>query len=101
VRLKRDGAAAAIGLFREAAKANPITYVSRADPPFLICHGEADPLVPVAAGHDLLRRIAGAEGDFIAGMGHDLPPAVTPQIVDAITRHCQEAESAERTPKAA
>ena len=28
------------------ASANPITYVTPADPPFLICHGEADPLVP-------------------------------------------------------
>ena len=30
----------------ETAKANPITYVSAGDPPFLICHGDADPLVP-------------------------------------------------------
>jgi len=29
-----------------AAKANPITYITEADPPFLICHGDADPLVP-------------------------------------------------------
>ncbi len=29
------------------AKANPITYVSKADPPFLICHGDADNLVPL------------------------------------------------------
>jgi pimeloyl-ACP methyl ester carboxylesterase len=38
-----------------------------------IIHGEADPLVPVAAGRDLLSRIPGAVGDFIPGMGHDLP----------------------------
>jgi acetyl esterase/lipase len=30
----------------KAAKANPITYVTPGDPPFLICHGDADPLVP-------------------------------------------------------
>jgi dipeptidyl aminopeptidase/acylaminoacyl peptidase len=30
----------------KVAKANPITYVSKDDPPFLICHGDADPLVP-------------------------------------------------------
>jgi acetyl esterase/lipase len=30
----------------KAAKANPITYVTKAAPPFLICHGDADPLVP-------------------------------------------------------
>lgn len=30
----------------KVAKANPITYVSEDDPPFLIVHGDADPLVP-------------------------------------------------------
>lgn len=30
----------------KTAKANPITYVTPGDPPFLICHGDADPLVP-------------------------------------------------------
>ncbi len=30
----------------KAARANPITYVTRDAPPFLICHGDADPLVP-------------------------------------------------------
>lgn len=29
-----------------AAAASPITYVSKDDPPFLIVHGDADPLVP-------------------------------------------------------
>ena len=28
------------------ARANPITYVTPDDPPFLIVHGDADPLVP-------------------------------------------------------
>jgi acetyl esterase/lipase len=30
----------------KAAKANPITYIKKDDPPFLIVHGDADPLVP-------------------------------------------------------
>jgi len=30
----------------KVARANPITYVTREAPPFLICHGDADPLVP-------------------------------------------------------
>jgi acetyl esterase/lipase len=30
----------------KAAKANPITYVSKNTPPFLICHGDSDPLIP-------------------------------------------------------
>lgn len=31
----------------KAAKANPLTYVTKDDPPFLIVHGDADPLVPL------------------------------------------------------
>jgi acetyl esterase/lipase len=30
----------------QTARANPITYVTPGDPPFLICHGDQDPLVP-------------------------------------------------------
>jgi acetyl esterase/lipase len=30
----------------KVARANPITYVTKDDPPFLIVHGDADPLVP-------------------------------------------------------
>ncbi|MGD0078390.1 MAG: alpha/beta hydrolase [Sedimentisphaerales bacterium] len=30
----------------KAAKANPITYITKDTPPFLIVHGDADPLVP-------------------------------------------------------
>jgi acetyl esterase/lipase len=31
----------------KAARANPITYVSADDPPFLIVHGDKDPVVPI------------------------------------------------------
>ncbi|WP_339732762.1 alpha/beta hydrolase [uncultured Gimesia sp.] len=31
----------------KVAKANPITYIDKQDPPFLIIHGSKDPLVPV------------------------------------------------------
>lgn len=31
----------------KAARANPITYVTKDDPPFLIVHGDQDPLVPL------------------------------------------------------
>jgi acetyl esterase/lipase len=30
----------------KTARANPITYITSNAPPFLICHGDADPLVP-------------------------------------------------------
>ena len=31
----------------KCALANPITYIDANDPPFLILHGDADPLVPL------------------------------------------------------
>ena len=54
-----------------------------------IIHGEADPLVPVAAGRDLLARIPGAVGDFITGMGHDLPSQLLPRITESITANAR------------
>ena len=52
--------------------------------PTHIIHGEADPLVPVAAAHDLKQRIAGATMDLIAGMGHDLPEALWPRFAAGV-----------------
>ena len=52
--------------------------------PTRIIHGQADPLVPVAAGHDLEAKIAGAQIDVIDGMGHDLPAPLWPRFVAGI-----------------
>jgi acetyl esterase/lipase len=53
---------------KEAAQAaSPITYVSRDDPPFLIIHGEADPLVPFNQSERFEKALkaAGVETFFI------------------------------------
>lgn len=55
--------------------------------PTLVIHGDADPLVPVEGGIDTADSIPGAELMIIEGMGHDLPPAVAPQVIEAIVRH--------------
>jgi len=52
--------------------------------PTQIIHGQDDPLVSVAAGHDLAAKIAGAEIDVIGGMGHDLPEPLWPRFVAGI-----------------
>ena len=54
--------------------------------PVQVIHGLADPLVPVEAGRELARRIAGARIDVIDGMGHDLPTPLWPRFIDGI-RH--------------
>ncbi len=55
-------------------RANPITYVTKDDPPFLIVHGDRDPLVPHHQSellYDALKK-AGVETTFytVRGGGH-------------------------------
>ena len=56
------------------AKANPITFVSKDSPPFLIMHGDHDRLVPVAQSQLLADALksAGVECrlEILAGAGH-------------------------------
>jgi pimeloyl-ACP methyl ester carboxylesterase len=53
--------------------------------PVLVIHGDADPLVPVDGGRATARAIPGARLEIIAGMGHELPRAVWPRVLDLIT----------------
>src|SRR5438094_7721946 len=53
--------------------------------PTLVIHGRDDPLVPVEAGLDTAEAVPGAELLVVDGMGHDLPRAVWPSIVDRIS----------------
>ncbi len=59
--------------------------------PTVVIHGEADPLVPVQAGRELAQQIAGAEADFIAGMGHDLPLPLLPRLAERIVANARRA----------
>ena len=67
-----------------AADGNRSKLLAQIRQPTQIIHGKADPLVPVEAGQDLAARIAGAEIDLIAGMGHDLPTPLWPRFVAGI-----------------
>jgi pimeloyl-ACP methyl ester carboxylesterase len=55
--------------------------------PTLVIHGDADPLVPVEGGIDTAHSIPGAELLIIEGMGHDWPPTLWPQLIEAIAYH--------------
>jgi pimeloyl-ACP methyl ester carboxylesterase len=61
--------------------------------PTLVIHGDDDPLVPVEAGYDTAEAIPGARLLVIEGMGHALPLAAHPRIVDAISQHTTRAEA--------
>ena len=67
-----------------AADGNRTPLLGQIKVPTQVIHGRDDPLVPVAAGHDLAARIAGAELDVIDGMGHDLPVPLWPRFVAGI-----------------
>ena len=67
-----------------AADGDRSSLVSQIRLPTQIIHGRDDPLVPVAAGHDLAAKIPGAQIDLIDGMGHDLPVPLWPRFVAGI-----------------
>ncbi len=67
-----------------AADGDRSALLGRIRAPTRVIHGAADPLVPVAAAHDLVAKIAGAVADVLPGMGHDLPLALLPRLADAI-----------------
>lgn len=60
-----------------ARTANPITYVTPDDPPFLIMHGDKDPLVPWRQSEILRDALKAGEVDVTyhiePGAGHSLP----------------------------
>jgi len=59
----------------KARQASPITYVTDDDPPFLILHGDKDPLIPPAQSAELNNKLksAGVDSNLIVakGFGHD------------------------------
>jgi pimeloyl-ACP methyl ester carboxylesterase len=61
--------------------------------PTLVLHGSDDPLVPLAGGEDTAANIPGAHLRVVPGMGHFLPEALVPMLVDEIAGHCLEAEN--------
>jgi pimeloyl-ACP methyl ester carboxylesterase len=68
--------------------------------PTLVVHGTADPLVGPSGGRATARAIPGAQLMTIEGMGHDLPRAMWPRLLDAIVEqaHATDSSAAERQP---
>ncbi len=52
--------------------------------PTLVIHGADDALIPVAAGRDTAAAIGGARLEVIPGMGHNIPDALAPRIVEIV-----------------
>jgi pimeloyl-ACP methyl ester carboxylesterase len=73
---------------------NRTRALRRLDLPALVIHGGVDPLIRPAAGRATARAIPGARLKVIPGMGHDLPPAFWPQVVEALDANARRARVA-------
>lgn len=77
----------------KVARANPVTYVTADVPPFLIIHGDADPLVPYGQSGLLVEALekVGADVTFytVQGGGHGgfTDPAVPKLTADFLAKH--------------
>ena len=61
--------------------------------PTLVIHGREDPLVPLAGGIDTAEHIPGAQLEIFDGMGHNLPAALWPTLIEMIAGHARNADS--------
>jgi pimeloyl-ACP methyl ester carboxylesterase len=57
--------------------------------PFLVIHGEEDPLVTISGGRATAAAVPGAKLLTIPGMGHDLPEELFGDVTDAIVANTQ------------
>ena len=78
------------------ANGNRRPRLSSVTAPTLVIHGDEDPLIPVEGGKDIAEAIPDAELLIVQGMGHSLPRAVWPRIVDAIAAHALKTQPAKK-----
>jgi pimeloyl-ACP methyl ester carboxylesterase len=76
------------------ASGNRTKEIRRIKVPTLVIHGTDDRMVGPSGGRATARAIPGAKLLKVKGMGHDLPRAAWPQLLDAITAHARAAEPA-------
>jgi len=74
----------------KVAAANPITYIDKQDPPFLIVHGSQDPLVPVHQSQLLEAALKKAKVPVqlivVEGAGHGGKSFNTPETNELIRK---------------
>lgn len=68
--------------------------------PTLVIHGTTDPLVRPSGGRATARAIPGARLEKVKGMGHDLPRAAWPRLVELIASHARAADGVQATARA-
>jgi pimeloyl-ACP methyl ester carboxylesterase len=61
--------------------------------PTLVIHGTEDKMIRPSGGRATARAIPGARLLMVEGMGHDLPRAAWPRLMDAIADHARRADA--------
>ncbi|MDX2170421.1 MAG: alpha/beta fold hydrolase [Deltaproteobacteria bacterium] len=79
-----DPAGTARQLAAILASGSRVEALRRLDVPTLVVHGREDPLVAFSGGEETAATIPGAEFLPIAGMGHDMPRGIWPQLIERI-----------------
>jgi pimeloyl-ACP methyl ester carboxylesterase len=90
----RDRAGAGRQLGAIIASGDRTAELASITAPTLVIHGSRDRMVSVSGGRATARAIPRARLLVIDRMGHDLPEAVWPQLLDAISEHAGAAEQA-------
>jgi pimeloyl-ACP methyl ester carboxylesterase len=88
----RDPEAAGRQLAAIIAAGDRTPELRRITAPTLVIHGSADRLVSPSGGRATARAIPGADLLMVPDMGHDLPRAAWPTLLDAIAGHALRAE---------
>jgi pimeloyl-ACP methyl ester carboxylesterase len=83
--LNPDGAARQLAAINASGDRTPL--LRQIGAPALVIHGSDDTLIRPSGGRATAKAIAGARLVEIPGMGHDLPRAAWPQIIDAIAEN--------------
>jgi len=74
-----------------------VAMLRRVRAPTLVLHGADDPLVPPLGGKMTAAAVPGARLRIVPGMGHFLPEALVPLLIDEIAAHCLKAGDAGET----
>jgi pimeloyl-ACP methyl ester carboxylesterase len=75
------------------ASADRTAGLAALDVPTLVLHGEDDPLIRLDGGRATAEAVPGARLVTFPGMGHDLPEALWPRVVEEIVTHVRAAEA--------
>jgi pimeloyl-ACP methyl ester carboxylesterase len=89
----RDPNSAGRQLAAIIASSDRTSELRRISAPTLVIHGSADRLVSPSGGRATAKAIPNAELMIVEGMGHDLPRAIWPRLIDAISGHVQAADA--------